>query len=141
MSNNLIGMTQQQWELIMNHGKRYIPSLLPEDIERFPIGTCFDACAVQAIKKKYFYVEGMARSFKDGRWKLHAWLTDGEYAFDPTWKCIENFSGKEIPFQGEYIGIQMDIMKVARFMAETEYQGVIANRFRNEKLAKKAIGV
>lgn len=122
--------------LIENYGKEYTPALLPIDLNRGKLGTCFDTCMIQALSsRKYRYVEGVAKSFNSDEWKLHAWLTDGEYAFDPTWRATDNTSGEEIAFPGQYIGIEMDTLKVAAFMANTEYQGVLANRWRNTELA------
>lgn len=133
-------LSLEEYDLVIKIGKSYQPALLPADIKRMELGSCFDASAIQALyNQKYRYVEGIAKSFRDNDWKLHAWLTDGVHAFDPTWKCLLNHTGEEIPFPGEYIGIEMDIMKVAEFMAATEYQGVIANRWRNEELATAAL--
>jgi hypothetical protein len=129
----------EQYELITKLGKRYTPAMLPKDLKRFPTGMCFDACAIQAVhKRQYRYVEGMCKPFHEDRWFLHAWLTDGEFAFDPTWKCMDD-NGIEHPVPAEYIGIEMDTVAVARFMKETTYQGVIPNRWRNEELAAAAL--
>lgn len=132
-------LTKEQMEYIVDRGMEFVPATLPRDLERHPIGTCFDACAIQAIKnRKYRYVEGIAKPL-NGDWTLHAWLTDGVQAFDPTWQTIDNLTGKEVPFAGVYIGIEMDTIEVAKFMKATGYQGIIANRWRNEELAKNAL--
>jgi len=132
-------LTKEHMEYIVDKGIEFIPELLPVDIKRHPIGTCFDACAIEAINnRKYSYVEGICKPI-NGDWTLHAWLSDGSHAFDPTWQTIDNRTGKEIPFAGVYIGIEMDVIEVAKFMKETGYQGVIANRWRNEELAINAL--
>lgn len=132
-------LSLEQYELITKLGKSYKPALLPKDIKRFPIGKCFDGCAIQALyNRKYRYVEGICKPSHEDRWFLHAWLTDGIHAFDPTWAAIDE-DGVHHPIPAEYIGIEMDIVDVARFMKETEYQGVIANRWRNEELAAAAL--
>lgn len=132
-------LTLEQYHLISRMGKSYTPALLPKDIKRFPVGQCFDGCAIQALhNRKYRYVEGMCKPAHEDRWFLHAWLTDGTHAFDPTWAAIDD-NGVHHPIPAEYVGIEMDIEDVAEFMKQTEYQGIIPNRFRNEELATKAL--
>ena len=121
--------------LVEEYGRQYKAAILPDDIERGTPGICFDWCALQASKnRKYTYVEGvaldpdLARQGKE-RWILHAWLTDGEHAFDPTWQAIDK-DGKQHPLPSIYIGIPMAIQAVFTFMRMTGYQGVLANRFR-----------
>ncbi len=122
-------------KIIEDYGREYKAALLPDDIERGAPGICFDWCALQAVKnRKYGYVEGVALDpdlIKEGkeRWILHAWLTDGEHAFDPTWMATDD-DGKQQPLPSVYIGIAMPILAVATFMRLTGYQGVLANRWR-----------
>lgn len=123
---------------IMRKGKQYIPALLPADIPRGKMGHCFDNCAVIAIEGKYKYVEGIAGSFKDGVQIMHAWLTDGVHAFDRTWKAYD-LDGKEIPFPGFYIGIEMDVHSVAEFMLKTKHAGVFPNAYMAPELAEKLL--
>lgn len=133
-------MSQKGLEkLIFNIGRVYIPEDLPDDIPYKQLHHCFDDCAVIALQGKYRYVEGLARNPMTGEWILHAWLTDhtGIVAYDPTWKAIKN--GKAMAVQTRYIGVQMNIMNVAKFMMETKYQGVFANAWRSPELARKII--
>lgn len=131
-------LTLEQFDLINRLGKKYTPAVCPDDIKRFDVGMCFDACIWNAIyHPQYRYVEGVVLLHGDLQWKLHAWLTDGKHAFDPTWKADVN--GEEKPIPATYIGIEMGTKEVAKFMKVTEYQGVIANRWRNEDLAVKAL--
>lgn len=134
--------TLAECQLIIDNGRRYIPALLPPDISRFRPGMCFDASAIQALKSggKYGYVEGLALDADDhSRWLLHAWMTDGVYAFDPTWAAEDPDTLQQQPMPTIYVGIQMDVEAVGRFMVATTYQGVIFNRWRNPTLADKAI--
>ncbi len=122
--------------LLSKYGREYRRAVLPKDINRGPTGKCFDWCALQAAAHhkqggKYRYVEGIASDpERPGEWILHAWLTDGIHAFDPTWAAIHDVTGKEVPIPARYIGIEMPILKVARFMNITGYQSAIGNHWR-----------
>lgn len=127
---------------IQKFGKEYKPALLPSDLHRGRVGWCFDDSIIQLtdpeLRKKYRYVEGMARATPNEPLTLHAWLTDGIYAYDPTWWAFDiHKQPKEVP--GYYCGIEMDAFDVMHFMHETEYQGVIGNGWRNRKLAAKCL--
>lgn len=130
---------------IQKFGKEYKPAELPPDLRPGRLGWCFDDCIIQLIDRKlmakYRYVEGIARAHEIETFKLHAWLTDGEHAFDPTWLVEDNLTGKTSHLNpyGTYIGIEMPTMDVLRFMQDTEYQGIIANGWRSRKLAKKCV--
>lgn len=121
---------------VLEQGKQYKPAICPPEIRRFPIGKCFDASIVNALDRKYRYVEGFAYSRKHGAYVLHAWVTDGMNAFDPTWHATDP-ENKEVPVPTHYIGIEMAVEKVGKFMIATEYAGVIANYFRNPQLAER----
>lgn len=130
--------------LVKRLGQEFTPALLPADIPRGPVGTCFDWNALQCARlyPKYQYVEGIATNPEDPKkWVLHAWLTDGENAFDPTWMATRDADGKEFPVPSRYIGIIMPIHDVATFMRMTEYQGVLANRHRAPEIVKNILGV
>lgn len=122
---------------IVERGKEYAPALCPDDIHRGAVGSCFDTSTVNALEKKYRYVEGVVTHPKTGEPVLHAWLTDGIRAYDPTWRAFDN-DGKEIPVPTEYIGIEMPIEDVARFMLSTKYASILANAWRNPELARAA---
>lgn len=121
-------------KLIITRGKTYKPALLPLNIERGKLSECFDWCALQAMKHpEYSYVEGLASNPEDPEnYILHAWLTDGVHAYDPTWQATKGIDEKPVP--SHYIGIEMPTLKVLMFMQATGYQGVIANRWRAPKL-------
>ncbi len=87
-------------------------------------------------------MEGFAYASSLKKFVLHAWLTDGEFAFDPTWKAFDKETGKEVaPTPVNYIGIEMDIKLVAEFMLETGYQGIFANGWRSDALAREILGL
>lgn len=133
---------------IIKFGKHYTPALLPPDLRRGRVGWCFDDCIIQLTNEflatKYRYVEGIAmdtlhyRETGEESWVLHAWLTDGKYAYDPTWQAFDD-DNIERPCPTVYIGIEMDRTAVMRFMASTKYQGVISNGWRNKALARAAL--
>lgn len=132
---------------VLEIGKAYEPALLPPTLQRMSMGFCFDNCALLAAKShalegpKYTYVEGVvipSRGSHKGLRMLHAWLTDGYHAFDPTWHAYGEH-GEEIPFPGEYIGIEMDIKKVAKFMRKSEYQGLLPNGWRKPYMFKRIV--
>lgn len=134
-------LTPEIRELVLEKGRRFIPATLPDDIKRWPPAKCFDASAIQALhsKGKYGYVEGVALDpERHDQWIVHGWMTDGVYAYDPTWLAIDN-AGKHFPLPTMYVGIPMDVEAVGRFMMATTYQGVMNNRWRNPKLADIAI--
>lgn len=133
MPNDLIA------EYIFANGKSFRPGKFPDDLLRGKVGDCFDTSIMNAIRnEKYKYVEGYAQHpmFKD-MWILHAWLTDGEQAFDPTWTQV--IAGKHYPVQTQYIGLEMDTHAVGKFMLATKYKAVIANGWRNKKAAEKVL--
>lgn len=130
-------------QLIHKLGREYKPALLPADVTRGRVGWCFDDCAIRALqsKGKYRYVEGLAVTVRSPEPRLHAWLTDGENAFDPTWMAMKDDTGEEFPIPGAYLGIEMPIELVAKFMVDTGYQGVLANRHRLPALVEEILGV
>jgi len=126
---------------LLSSGRPYKPALLPDDIERGKLGRCSDNALMGAMRSggRYTYVEGLAWGPKHGCWILHAWLTDGEHAFDPTWYAVDKQTGREAAFPTVYIGIEMEARKVAEFVMETEYAGVMANAWRNPELARACV--
>lgn len=127
---------------IVKFGKEYKPAVLPDDLKRGRLGWCFDDSIIQLtdekLRAKYRYVEGIARAFPHEPLKLHAWLTDGVHAFDPTWMGIGEAEAAGYSV-GYYCGIEMDAIAVMHFMHVTEYQSVIANGYRNKKLARECL--
>lgn len=125
-------------KVINTLGKVYFPALLPSEIERGKLGDCFDHCLIQALyNPQYQYVEGLVYSPLRKEWIYHAWLTDGIYAYDPTWHA-KDITGKELPLSMmKYIGVEMDVKKVAEFVRSTEYKAVFENYWRNERLAEE----
>ena len=134
---------EEMFEVVMIHGKQFKPAILPSEIKRGKMGDCFDVCILNAMNnKKYKYVEGFVRNPKDkDHWIMHAWLTDGEHAFDPTWIALDKRDKKEIPIPTIYVGIEMNTMKVAEFLLEVKYKSVLANGWRNRKLASEILKV
>lgn len=119
--------------------KVYISAPLPDDIEFGPLGNCFDWCAVQAALQfpKYRYVEGLARVQGEQEWTLHAWLSDGIHAFDPTWYTLFKGLHSRVAPPVKYLGVELDFISVARFIKRTGYQSVLCNYWRNPKLADR----
>lgn len=137
-------LTDYEHDLIVKLGKTYSSAALPEDVTFGRLGWCFDDCVVRTVlsKGKYRYVEGVASDPEAYTWVLHAWITDGVHAFDPTWSHWDNKNKARVrmPLPSAYIGIEMDILKVIDFMERTGNQGVIANRQLAPDLAKELIG-
>lgn len=122
---------------IFREGRQYTPALLPAGMPRGFKKKCFDNCAAIALDRKFRYVEGLARDPKHPElWFLHAWLTDGIHAFDPTWIAYDR-EKVEIPVPSTYIGVEMAIEDVGRFMLKTKYASVFGNAYRNPDLARK----
>lgn len=119
---------------VKQNGKAYEPADLPGTIKRSSIGDCFDCCVVNAMQTEYRYVEGIA--IIDGQTFHHAWLTDGIHAFDPTWYAY--YGGEKLRVPAEYIGIEMSIIAVAKFMSATKYKSIFSNGWRNPRLAEEA---
>ncbi len=131
-------------DMALSMGKNYKPAVLPADIIRGRRGNCYDHCIIQAAWLKdpeYRYVEGVAMDPFTKTWILHAWLTDGVHAFDPTWIATAGTEGdhKEIPVPTVYIGIEMKVIDVARFIKKTKHKAVLANAWMDRELAEKAI--
>lgn len=132
--------TQEQIEkYVYEWGKEYIPAVLPTDLERMELHKCFDNCAILAAKNhpKYTYVEGLARNPKTGEMILHAWLTDGTYAYDPTWLAFKG--DVEVPVPTQYIGIEVKTEDVLIWWKEVQYAGILANSWRFPLLAIQII--
>jgi len=123
-------------DYVLKNGKEYSPRVLPKDIRRGPVCHCFDNCALVALyNKKYKYVEGYATNPITKEWMAHAWLTDGENAYDPTWLGFDDF-GREVPMPSRYVGIEMPIKNVVKIMLKTERAGVLVNAWRVPELAE-----
>lgn len=132
--------TTEELQLVRRYGKRYKAAALPADIEPGPLGWCFDWSMVQCInvREKYRYVEGIALDPETGKWELHAWLTDGTHAFDPTWHVLNKNKGRTF-LRTKYIGIEMPLLAVMLFVRRTEYQGVIVNRDKDPGTLKRIL--
>lgn len=126
-------------EYTMKNGKSYKPALRPERIAPGQVGECFDVCIMRALKHMDLkYVEGLAEDpLQPGRFMLHAWLTDGVHAFDPTWRAF--FFAHEVTLPIRYFGFEMNTPDVAHFFRATGYSGVIANKEKLPGLAKKIL--
>lgn len=125
---------------IEREGKSYQAALLPEGVERGPLGYCYDWCLALAMRHpEYRYVEGIAEDPEHpGRWILHAWLTDGKHAFDPTWQATNN-AGEDRILPVEYIGIEMRADQVLKFILKVGNVGVLAGREENRSLYEEII--
>lgn len=135
-------------EKVLIHGKKYIPAIVPSELERGKVGDCFDWTLVQAVlNPKYKYVEGIAKRPSTGDWVLHAWLTDGKHAFDLTWGSYFGKSreeairqGRVLPCPTEYIGIEIETKGVVDFYKNVQYKSVLHNGWRDEKRSEKLLG-
>lgn len=133
--------TKEEIRLVKRNGKNYKAAVLPADIERGPLGMCFDWSMIQCMKlgEKYRYCEGLARGPYDDNWVLHAWLTDGIHAFDATWLAYKNGTNEEIVPPVRYIGIEMPLMAIVLFVRRTKYQGIIPNRDKDPGTLKRIL--
>lgn len=114
---------------VTEFGREYKPANLPADIDRGPVGTCFDSCLMNLLmNNKYQYVEGKA--FDGIKWYYHSWLTDGTRAFDPTWQVIGKggVENPNSPFR--YFGFVIPTGFLMFFNFKTHYAGVLGNRNR-----------
>lgn len=126
-------------KLVNKHGWWYTPAPLPDDIQRGELNRCFDNSIIQATKThgKYTYVEGIA--YYQGEAYVHAWLTDGKHAFDPTWVAEDskgNFIGDQVWL---YQGLPFALDMAAMYFISTGLQGILANRERDPELFKSLI--
>lgn len=130
-------VSRQAQEYIEKRGKHYRPMTCPDYVERGKVGDCFDVCMLNAAKYPQLrYVEGIAaHPFRENVWIYHAWLTDGEYAFDPTWGMEYKDGSRVLPVLTTYYGIELDTATMARFMRATEYKAIMANGWRNREIA------
>lgn len=128
-------------EYIEKHGKQYRPMTCPDYVMRGEVGQCFDVSMLNAAAFQHLrYVEGIAaHPFEENVWIYHAWLTDGKYAFDPTWGMQHKDGGTVRPVLTTYIGIELDMRKVAWFVQATKYKAVMANGWRNREIADRLI--
>lgn len=117
---------------IEKHGKEYEPALLPYDIKRGEFGNCYYNCFMQRVELggKYDYVEGFA--IAKGFIYLHAWLTDGKYAFDPTYIAFDQ-GQNEIALRVVYIGVPFERHASSAYILKNKYFGLFANRHRTPK--------
>lgn len=125
-------ITPQIKYLIRTYGEHFNPKLCPADIVRGRIGDCYDTCVLNTLRNehKYRYVEGIATP-ADGKPRLHAWLTDGIHAFDPTWFSLDNKTGKEVipdeKHRTQYVGVSFEPRDVWRFVQRTGNKGIFVN--------------
>lgn len=118
-------------------GRPFKSAALPQDIQPGPVGKCFDWSAVQCARTypKYWYVEGIATDPANPTVGiLHAWLTDGIHAFDPTWQAFRG-NGARVAVPSSYFGIIMPMYAVRDFMNATGHQGVLGNAWRDRRAA------
>lgn len=128
-------------EYVFKNGKEYkVPARFPADIMRGRTGDCFDTAMLNAAYHPHYrYVEGYAQhpTFK-GIWILHAWVTDGEHVFDPTWHV--RAGGLSFPVKVRYVGIEIDMKKLIKeFVGKTEYKAILANSWRDIEAARKVL--
>lgn len=122
---------------IIANGKKYVPALLPDDLDRGEMHQCFDNSIIRVINsKKYKYVEGFAYHPITYKKYYHAWLTDGIHAFDVTWRA-EKDTGENVPLPFIYIGIEFETNDIIEFMVKTGYKGIYENEWRFPNYLKK----
>lgn len=129
-------------EKVLIHGKTYQPAMLPNELQgrRGRVGDCFDHTLVVSLTTEYKYVEGIAKRPTTGDWVLHAWLTDGQHAFDLTWGVEFRKGGVLFPLPTEYIGIEIDKEGVVDFLRAVKYKSVLHNGWRDEQRSEKLLG-
>lgn len=109
--------------LVLKYGQAFsgLAGPLPEGMQRGPMGRCFDNCAIRSLRSGLTYCEGFAVPADVPIMPIyHAWLVDQDGTiYDPTW-----MGGID------YYGIKFDTAFVTAFMLETEYCGLLGNRWR-----------
>ncbi len=124
-------LTSRILNFIETNGKEYKPAVCPDFINRGPVGECFEySLAASYIHKQFRYVEGIALTPDTREWVLHAWVTDGEHAYDPTWRAFDK-ENNEVPIPTIYIGVELDTDLAMEFFVYTGYKGVFANYKRD----------
>lgn len=124
---------------VFEHGKEYIPAPLPSDVSRGEPGQCFDCSILNALRSEYRYVEGVALNpVNKNEWIYHAWLTDGFYAYDPTWEARSK-TGKTCHVVTRYQGVELDAKTVAKFMLCTKHTAIFANYDKALDIAQKLV--
>lgn len=124
-------VTSRILNYLETYGKHYKPAICPGFIKHGKVGECYDTSLAMAyINKQVRYCEGIALRPDTKEWVLHAWVTDGEYAYDPTWRAFDN-EKHEVPIPTTYIGIEIETDLALDFFVSTGYKGILANYKRD----------
>lgn len=118
-------------KFLLKYGKEYTLAPLPTDIPKSKRGYCYERCMALAIKnKKYTYVEGIGIDKSpeyegSNEYLMHAWLTDGVHAYDPTWA---RRNGKELYYApvSKYFGIEIPTKYIDSFLDESQPFGALS---------------
>jgi hypothetical protein len=119
-------------------GKVYLPAgRLPDDLEYGQPGECFATCLLAAIASngKYRYCEGVG-IFMDEAY-VHAWLTDGLFAYDLTWRI--ELEDRPIAVSAGYKGHELDLEACRRFVMSSRRGGIVPNRELRPRLYKNVL--
>lgn len=116
-------------KMLYTYGKRYKSAALPEDIKLGKMGRCFDNTIMSVVENrpKYKYVEGVAIDPEDGQTVYHSWLTDGDNAFDNTWRITREDKYINVPLPFLYLGIEIPTLIVVDFLKTVKRGGVMWN--------------
>lgn len=139
---NKMIITKYIEDILEKKWRHFTPKELPEGLDRYELWNCYDASVMTVLRnqdKKLFYCEWIATVTRTGERYLHAWVSDGEYAYDPTWRV--ELQGEVVSSRGhiEYFGIMMWKQEVWEFMLDTNHKAILANRNKNKELADIAI--
>lgn len=123
---------------LFGKGKTYLPADLPDDLHYGEPGHCFDNCLLAALRSdgKYRYCEGIGIMFDEAF--VHAWLTDGEHAYDLTWRAVYK-DGKTRAAPAVYKGVELDTEACARMVRSSGYAGIVGNRTMRPGLYKEVL--
>jgi hypothetical protein len=95
---------QNQYDLVLQEGRWYVPSRLTSNILRGPDEECFRNAVILVLDaSRYTYVEGFAAPPAKRRLVHHAWVTDRRgQAIEPTWED-PGLAYCGIPFRTKYL--------------------------------------
>jgi hypothetical protein len=82
------GFYRNQYDFVLRHGKVYAPRPMPPEMWTGAPKHCYGNSIILAAKDGFHYVEGFAIPNFEEKVVMtfeHAWCTDGQFAFDPTW--------------------------------------------------------
>lgn len=122
-------------------GSVFLAATLPDDLYYGQPGQCFANALLQALssKGKYLYCEGLG--IRDGEAYAHAWLTDKdqEFAYDVTWRVVNNKTGEQFAAPAMYKGVVLDTESAKNYVLSTKTAGIVPNRDARPRMFKQLL--